>query len=97
MDPITSTKNPLVGRVRRLHRARHRRESGRLLVEGPTLVGEAIAAGHRPELLLTTEPERWAEAADRVVPVSRAVLEACATTETPQDPVALVDGGRSTR
>lgn len=90
MDRVTSTKNPVVNRIRKLHRARGRKASGQVLVEGPTLVTEALAAGVRPDALLTEEPERWAASADVVVPVSRQVLEACATTETPQDPIAVV-------
>lgn len=88
---ITSVRNPLVREVVALHAARVRRAERSLLVEGPTVLGEALAAGHRPRLVLTTDPSAWADAADRVVTVSHTVLERVATTVTPRDPVAVLD------
>lgn len=88
---ITSIRNPLVREVAALHSARGRREAGAVLVEGPTLLGEALAAGHRPRLVLTTDPGAWRDAADRVVAIAPPVLERLATTVTPQDPVAVLD------
>jgi TrmH family RNA methyltransferase len=42
-------------------------------------------------ILVTEEPERWAESAESVIAADRRVLEACSTTTTPQDPVAVLD------
>lgn len=90
-ETITSPRNPLVREVVALHSPRGRRDAGVVLVEGPTLLGEALSTGHRPRLVLTTDPAAWQPAADRVVEVSRPVLERVATTVTPQDPVAVID------
>lgn len=86
---ITSTHNPLVRDVVTLHRSRHRRAAGRILLEGPNVVGGALDAGIRPELLLTTDPDQWVGAAERVEAVSDDVLARVSTTVTPQDPVAV--------
>ncbi len=90
MDRVTSTKNPVVNRVRKLHRARGRKVAGQVLVEGPSLVADARAAGLRPMILVTEEPQRWTGSAELVLAVDRRVLEACSTTATPQDPVAVI-------
>lgn len=90
MEPITSTRNPLVVDVIGLHRSAQRRKRNLTLVEGPVLLAEAHAAGIRPEVLFTTDPGRWADAAERVVAVSESVLTRIGTTVTPQDPVAVI-------
>ncbi|MEX1279491.1 MAG: RNA methyltransferase [Acidimicrobiia bacterium] len=90
-ESITSVRNPLVREVVGLHSARGRRDADAVLVEGPTVLAEALATGRRPRLILTTDPEAWDDGADRVVAVSPAVLERVATTVTPQDPVAVLD------
>jgi RNA methyltransferase, TrmH family len=89
-DAITSLRNPLVVDVVALHRPRERRRRAQTLLEGPQLVGEALASGVRPTLLLTLERTRWLDAADRVLEVDQAVLTKVATTRTAQDPVAVV-------
>ena len=76
----------------RLHRRRRRTETGRTLLEGPHLVGEAIAAGVVPETIfaLDEDASRWASSGAEVLSVTPEVLEKIATTETPQSPVAVV-------
>lgn len=53
---ITSPSNPKVALLRSLHAPRGRAEAGAFLVEGPHVVGAALAAGISPFLLLY-EPE----------------------------------------
>jgi TrmH family RNA methyltransferase len=93
---ITSLRNPLVREVVSLHTAKGRRQGDQVLLEGPTIVGEALASGLRPQLLLATDPDPWAGSADRVVGVSEAVLGKVATTASPQGPVAVVARPRPT-
>lgn len=91
MDPISSRRNPLVGRLRSLHQARGRREQDRLLLEGTHLLQETLRLGLRPDLLLATPAwiERHGSLLEacpremRIVSVAAPVLEAVATTETP--------------
>lgn len=90
MEPITSTRNPLVVDVIGLHRANQRKRRNRTLLEGPVLLAEALAAGIRPELVLTVDPDRWSTAGERVVAVSETVLSRVGTTVTPQDPIAVI-------
>ena len=91
---ITSVRNPLVRSVVGLHTAKGRRLAGQVLVEGPTVVTEALEAGIRPALLLSTDAERWSGVADRVEAVSDVVLAKAATTRSPQEPVAVLDRPR---
>lgn len=91
MEPITSRRNPLVGRLRALHQARGRRDQERLLLEGTHLLQEVLRLGLSADLLVATpawierHPEllKSCEAIERIIPVSAAVLEAIATTEHP--------------
>ncbi|MEY3735299.1 MAG: hypothetical protein RLZZ624_357, partial [Cyanobacteriota bacterium] len=88
MEPITSRRNPLVGRLRALHQARGRRDQERLLLEGTHLLQEVLRLGLSADLLVATpawierHPEllKSCEAIERIIPVSAAVLEAIATT-----------------
>jgi TrmH family RNA methyltransferase len=95
---ITSRRNPLVRRLRRLQESRGRREQGLLLLEGTHLLQEALRLGLAPVDLLATEA--WAAGhgglLDRLPsgcrrqPVSAEVLEAVATTRHPDGVVATV-------
>lgn len=87
MEPIRSTRNRAVVEARRLHRARERRSSGRTLIEGSHVLTEAIGDGVRIEAVfaLAGDHEQW----PRATPVTAAVLEHLAATETPQGPVAV--------
>ena len=49
---ITSTHNPQLKMIRRLHDKHHRERDGLCLAEGEDLVGAALAAGLEPRLLL---------------------------------------------
>jgi TrmH family RNA methyltransferase len=95
MGPL-AFNNPQVQELRRLvARRSSRHESGRFVVEGPVLVAEAVAAGWH------CEAQFVAEAADGVVqpgvvgagPVfelAAGVLDRVGSTETPQNPIAVV-------
>jgi TrmH family RNA methyltransferase len=96
---LTSLQNSLVKQLRKLHRAKERREQGVFLLEGTHLLEEALAAGCSLETVCYTEP--WAEQhlqlrqqvdaiAQRVELVSPEVLQAIATTVQPDGVVATV-------
>ncbi len=91
---IESTANDGVKVVRRLHRGRERRRTGRTLTEGPTLVEAALVAGIVPEEVYAVESgpltRRCEAAGSRVVEVSQIVLEAISTTVEPQDPIGVI-------
>jgi TrmH family RNA methyltransferase len=85
MRPIlTSRQHPLLKRLATLQTKKGRREEGLFLIEGPKLLGEAIAAGLEPETILAT-PEQAGEWADHPAfqPVSVEVMAKVATTDTP--------------
>ncbi|MEN8115116.1 MAG: RNA methyltransferase [Actinomycetota bacterium] len=92
---IESTTNPQVKAVRRLHRARERRTTGKTLLEGPKLLDAALEAGVVPLTVYTTdrsEVVNRAEAAGAAVfDVARIVLEAMSTTVEPQDPLTVIE------
>ena len=91
MEPITSRRNPLVGRLRALQQPRGRREQGLLLLEGTHLLQEVLRLQLQPRDLLVTPA--WLEAHPALVAalpegwegrlVSEEVLEAVATTRQP--------------
>lgn len=89
---IESTRNPRVVRAARLHRVRHRRETGQTLLEGPNVIGGALDAGMVPELLFTLDldelSDRARAAGAETVLVSEAVMGKLAATENPRGPVA---------
>lgn len=92
---ITSTKNERIRRMRRLHRARHRREEGLTLVEGPEPVAAALeAAADVRWICVHADDVAGIELArssgvDSIV-VSDAVLRAAAPTSAPRGPIAVV-------
>ncbi|MFZ0407025.1 MAG: RNA methyltransferase [Cyanobium sp.] len=98
-DPISSRRNPLVGRLRDLHEPRGRREQQRLLLEGTHLLQEALRLRLNLELVLAT-PE-WLSrhrsllaalpSATRLQPVTAEVLMAVATTRSPDGVVATAE------
>ncbi len=73
---ITSPQNPKLAYVRRLTRSATRRREGRMAIEGPRLVVEAIGAGYTPDFVLfstafrtsPTGSELWEELRARAVP-----------------------------
>lgn len=105
MIQITSTANPHVKAARRLHRRRHRQQTGRCLLEGLRLVADAWQHGGRFEEVFVTqsflhnpEGERLVQAMEaagvRVLLVPESVLESLSQTVTPQGIVAVVQQPR---
>ncbi len=95
---LTSTKNPLVKLVRKLHQSKFRRAQGQFLLEGTHLIQEALAAQYPIEIACHTPG--WAEqhpdlqgqlvsAAQRVEWVTDEVLRALATTVNPDGVIAV--------
>ena len=91
---IESTRNPRVVRAARLHRVRHRRETGQTLLEGPNVIGGALVSGLIPDLLFSLDSDELSDraraAGTEVVLVSEAVMGKLAGTENPRGPVAAV-------
>ena len=84
--------NPKVQELRRLiGRRSSRYEHGRFVVEGPTLVAEAVAAGWCLETQFVPESsEAFIRGAGDVVELATGVFERVAATESPQAPIAIV-------
>ncbi len=94
---ITSRRSTRVLQVRRLHDAKGRRESGRILVEGPDALACALAAGAAAIEVFATERglERAGglvtqarQAGATVHSVTEEVMSALAQTQAPQGIVA---------
>jgi len=95
---ITSRRNPLVGRLRDLREARGRREQGCLLLEGTHLLEEVVRFGLVPDLVVATPA--WIErhphllaalpATTPLRPMAAEVLEAAATTRSPDGVLAVL-------
>jgi RNA methyltransferase, TrmH family len=96
---LTSTQNPLVKQVRRLHQAKERQQAQAFLIEGTHLLQEAFAVQHPLQLVCATEawqehnPTLWQRAIDqaRTELVTEKVLAAMATTVTPDGVIAVAD------
>ena len=89
---ISSRKNPLIGLVRNLQAsARARREAGCFLLDGPTLLIEALTCGGQVELVLTVAGTVLPDlpAAVRVVEIPDDVMTSIAPTNTPQGVLAV--------
>lgn len=94
---LTSTQNPLVKEIRKLHKAKGRREQQLFLLEGTHLLEEACAVGY-PLITVCCTPEwqehhqqLWQDAvskSQRAELVSPEVLKAIATTVQPDGVVA---------
>lgn len=94
---LTSLQNPLIKQLRKLHRARERREQQLFLLEGTHLLEEADAVNY-PLATLCCTPEwqashetLWQQAsqkAQRTELVSPEVLKAIATTVEPDGVIA---------
>jgi TrmH family RNA methyltransferase len=92
---ITSFSNPLVRRIKKLHRARGRREAGLTLVEGPTVFAHMVAAGVSPESIIVSESDGatielceshgWTPSF-----VTDEVLNAAGDAVHPQSPVVVI-------
>ena len=100
---ITSTKNPLVRRLRDLADRPAREREGRLVVEGVRLVEEVLAAGTPIELLLYDPAERERDerlgallakasgSGARLVEAEPHVIAAASQVDTPQGVLAVVE------
>ena len=81
MEKLTSTANPMVKKTKALLDAKNRRAEKAFVVEGEVMIKEALSCGLTPLYALS-------EYATDIVPevrlCSRAVLEACSDTKTPQ-------------
>ncbi len=97
---LTSLQNPLIKQLRKLHRAKERREQQLFLLEGTHLLEEACAAQAALQTVCHTEtwqsqhPVLWQSLisiAQRVELVSSDVLRAIATTVEPDGVVATAE------
>ncbi len=97
---LTSLQNPLVKQMRKLHRAKERREQQVFLVEGTHLVEAACAANRSLITACCTpewsrqHPDLWQQIeyrAKRIEFVSSEVLRAIATTVEPDGIVATLE------
>ena len=96
MEPtITSFSNPLIKKLKTLHRTRGRRDSGLTLVEGPTVFAQMAAAGVVPETVLVVENDSTTMELCRTrgwtaVVVPAEILTAASDTMHPQSPIAAI-------
>jgi len=91
-EQISSRKNPLIGLVRSLQgSAKARREAGCFLLDGPTLLAEALTFGGQVEIVLAIPNIELPElsATVRVVEVPEDVMASIAPTSTPQGVLAV--------
>ena len=97
-EAITSSKNPLVKRFRKLHQAKERHRQGRFLLEGTHLIQEACAVAYPLEQVAATD--RWchtypgllAQLASLGIPtrlVNADVLQTMCTTASPDGVAAI--------
>ncbi len=75
--------------VRRLRRLGQRREAGLVLLEGPRVIGEALACGVDLELLAVREGEAFEMPARRLVTLSERVFRSVSRTVSPQGVLAV--------
>lgn len=98
MEPITSRRNPIVARFRRV--AQSAASVGSLLLEGPRLIDEALAAAVPIEVVAVSTDAaalrrstaliaRLATAGTQIVRVSPPVMQALSPVATPSGLVAL--------
>jgi RNA methyltransferase, TrmH family len=95
---ITSTQNPLVKAVRRLHQSKERQQEQAFLLEGTHLLQEACAVDISLEVFCATvnwqtqHPDLWQQAHNRSIRtelVSDQALAAMATTVHPDGVIAV--------
>jgi len=95
MEPVRTHRSRSVAEAARLHRVRHRAESGETLIEGPIVLAEALRAGHLPRVVfggvedLETR-DLCAQHGLEWVPVDEGALKRLAGTSTPRGPVAVI-------
>ncbi len=88
---ITAVQNERIKQLRQLNQKKGRREQGLFLAEGPHLVEEAVKSGAAIALMVVEEGREASFAAllqgvepERLMRVSRPVMEAISETRTPQ-------------
>lgn len=95
---LTSSQNPLVKQIRRLHRNKSRREEGLFLLEGSHLIEEALTARISLTVVCVTEQwqarnwelcDRLESTVTRIELVTPEVLTAMATTVNPDGIIAI--------
>jgi RNA methyltransferase, TrmH family len=94
---LTSLQNPLVKHCRKLRQAKYRRSQQQFLIEGTHLLLEACAAGWPLDVVCFTAEWQAKQSLDllsqldqtRTEVVSESVLQAIATTVTPDGVVAI--------
>lgn len=90
---IESTRNARVVKAARLKRTKARREAGRMLLEGPNLVGAALAAETDIDVVFALPDDEMAATARgagiEAVEVAPAVMAKLADTGQPRGPVAV--------
>jgi TrmH family RNA methyltransferase len=83
---ITSPENEIVRRLRRLAQ---RREPGLVLLEGPRVLAEAVAAGLELELVAVREGDDFDSRSGKRVVLSPGVFRAVSQTVTPRGVIAI--------
>lgn len=95
---LTSTKNPLIKQVRKLHSAKERQKQNLLLLEGTNLIEAACQVDYKLDILFHTDHWQennqllWAQISQKAWKtqlVSPEVLMAIATTINPDGAVAI--------
>lgn len=94
MKPVSPRNRGLVDAAR-LHRSRERTARGQTLIEGPTLLEEALAAGVLPTALFALESDVGSQriADEHQIPlivVDDAGLKRLAGTQSPRGPVCVI-------
>jgi len=88
-DPLHSTDNALVKELVRLHDARHRAETGLMLIEGRRAIDGCLEAGWKPKHLLVRDtvnvPDHWGD----VRIMSNRVAERVSQATTPSGYLAV--------
>lgn len=96
---ITSLQNPLIKQMRKLQQVKHRRQQGKLLLEGTHLLQSAWEQNWSFEIVCYTDrwqakyPQIWQQIQDRTTRLERVspeVLQATATTVHPDGVVAVI-------
>ena len=95
MEPVRSHRNPRVVEAARLHRARERQATGKTILEGPSLLAEALAAGVAPEAVFALPDDEVTAKLARdhgfdLTLVESAALGRVTGTRTPRGPAAII-------
>lgn len=90
MQPISSIRNPRIAELVRLHSPKGRRGTGRTIIEGPHLIGEALAADMELVVLLGSEESPGFPIDCPYIQVTPAVLRRVSDTENPRGPVGVM-------